>query len=124
MTTQLIDIDGQRLTIRRGTSPTHVFQVYEQGTTTPKNLVGATETTLAIGFDQNTVVRDLMLTLGNGVTHNGAGGLISVSFTTVQTEALPVGLRWAELWITDSSGRRDLSGAGPAIITDSMITVP
>lgn len=129
MTTTLLDTNGDPLMIRRGTSPTHTFQVYEQGTTTPKNLTGASEVTFVIAFDRNAASRDLMLTLGNGITHNDAGGLVSVSMTAQQTEALGItGIsavnRWCEIWITDSQGRRDLVGEGPCIIYDSTVTVP
>lgn len=112
------------MTIRRGTTPTFVFNVVEQGTAEPKNLVGATEVTLAIGVRREARERDLMITLGAGVTHNGTGGVITAILTAEQTEGLPIGHRWAELWITDLQSRRDLIGEGTCIVLDTLITVP
>lgn len=124
MTTTLLDEDGNELTIRRGTSPTHIFACVLKGTSTPKNLTGATEVTLAIAAGRNAASRDLMLTLASGITHDDAGGIISAAFTKEQTEALPVGRRWAELWVTDSDGRRDIVGDGVCKVLDTLTTVP
>jgi hypothetical protein len=124
MTSPLVDSDGDVLTIHRGTSPTHTFAVVIEGTSTPKPLTGATEVTFAIASGRAAASRDLMLTLGSGTSHDGSGGVVSVAFTKEQTEALPVGRRWAELWITDSGGRRDLVAAGACIVKDSLTTVP
>ena len=124
MTTRLRDINGDRLTLRRGTSPTLIFAVVEAGTTTPKSLIGATEVSLAIGAKNSAAARTLLITLEEGITHDGAGGLVTVTLTAAQTEALPVGTSWAELWITDSTGQRDLAGAGACAVVDTLITVP
>jgi hypothetical protein len=124
MTTLLRDVDGQPMTIRRGTSPTFVFNVTEAGTTTPKNLNGATEVSLAIGLSRHARARDLLLTLGDGISHDGPGGTVTAALTAVQTEALPTGTRWAQLWITDFEGRRDVPGEGECVIYDSLVSVP
>ena len=123
MTTFLIDANGNPPTIRRGTTPTFTFAV-KNPDGTPKNLLGATEATFAIAFDRNPAARDLQLTLGSGVSHDGTGGNVTVVFTASQTEALPLGLRWAEIWITDSAGRRDLVGEGKCPILETLVTVP
>jgi hypothetical protein len=123
MTTTLADAAGNPPTIRRGTSPTFTFAV-KNPDGTPKNLVGATEATFAIAFDRNPAARDLQLTLGDGVTHDGADGNVTVAFTKEQTDALPVGNRWCELWLTDFAGSRDLVGEGKIAIIETLVTVP
>lgn len=127
MTSRMIDGDGKPLTIRRGTSPSYVFAVTVEGTGAAKDLTGATEATFAIGLSRGAQARDLTLTLGNGVEHDGTGGTITVSLTSAQTEALPLdnsGRRWAELWVRDSAGRRDLIAADQCLILDTLITTP
>jgi hypothetical protein len=127
MTTTLQDIDGNLMTIRRGTSPTFVFNVVEHGTTNPKNLVGATEISLTIAARRQARARDLVLSLGTGITNGGANGVVTVVMTKQQTEALPTGNRWSELWITDLNGRRDLVGEGVCVVLDTtshVITSP
>jgi hypothetical protein len=61
------------------------------------------------------------------VTHDGAGGHVTVVLTAAQTELLPapggIGKRWAELWVTDLEGRRDLVAAGPCFVYDTLIYV-
>ena len=124
MTTTLIDTFGRPLTLRRGASPTHVFNVVEEGTSNPKNLTGASEITFAIAPSAKSNTRLLELTLDDGVTHTGDGGVVSVPFTAAQTEALPVGTLYCELAITDFDGRRDVVGAGDCIVHDSLVAVP
>jgi hypothetical protein len=124
VTTTLIDTTGQPLTIRRGSSPTHTFNILEAGTTNPKNLIGATEVTFVIAAGRRATKRDLMLTLGNGTSHNGAGGVVSVAMTAAQTEGLPDGDRYCELWVTDLEGRRDVVGEGLCKVLNTLVTVP
>lgn len=123
MTTKLLDANGQAPTFYRGTSPSLTFAVTVAGTSTPKDLTGASEASFAIAPYRAAASRDLLLTLGDGVTHNDTGGVVTVALTAEQTEALPVGRRWLELWITDSQGRRDMVGAGDCFIYDTLITV-
>lgn len=124
MTSALIDSRGQPMQIRRGTSPTFTFNITEAGTTNPKNLTAASEITMAISARREARGYNLVLTLGNGVSHDGEGGHVTVVLTKEQTEALPTGSKWVELWITDNQGRRDLPGAGQCLVLDSLITVP
>lgn len=126
MTTTLIDDAGNPPTIRRGTSPTFVFAVEDLSAspTAPKNLTGATEVSFAIARHRGAPVRDLLLTLGQGVSHDDAGGNVTVVLSAAQTEALAYGDRWCELWITDSQGRRDLVGEGACQVFDNLVGVP
>lgn len=121
MTTELLDSAGKRLTIRRGTTPSPTFAVKVAGTTTPKSLIGASEVSLAIGTSPAATSRLLLLTLADGITHDGAGGVVTAAFSAEQTEALPVGQLWAELWVTDAAGVRDLVGAGVCAVLDTLI---
>lgn len=124
MTSKLVDDKGRHLTIRRGTSPSHTFAITVEGTTEPKNLMGAIEVTFAIASSREAAARDLMLTLDNGVSHNGTGGVVTVSFTKDQTEGLAARkMGWAELWITDAAGRRDLVAEGRCEVLDTLITL-
>lgn len=121
----LLDTDGNPLTIRRGTSPTLQFEVHERTFGfPPKSLVGATEITFMIAARRSATVVDLMVTLGDGVSHDGTGGVVTVELTSAQTESLsaPGGksTRWVELWITDIDGKRDLAGAGVCIVYDTL----
>jgi hypothetical protein len=116
-----LDSDGNTIQWRRGTSPTHTVQVYEKGTTNPKNLTGATEIAFAMGAARGATARQLLLNMSDGITHNGAGGVISIPFSTAQTEAMTPGRPWCELWITDSAGRRDLILEGLGEVFDTLI---
>lgn len=124
MTSTLIDNFGKPISIRRGTSPVFTFTIVVEGTTDPKNLVAAEEIIFAIGARREARSYDLILTLGNGVTYDGEGGHVTVALTKEQTEALPLGNRWAELIITDNIGQRDIPGAGTCFVYDSLTTVP
>ena len=123
MTTTLLDADGNPPTVRRGTSPTMTFAI-KNADGTAKNLTGATEASFAVARAANATTRLLLIELGNGVSHDGDAGNVSVTFTDLQTEALPPGPLWCELWITDFTGLRDLPGAGSFIVYDSLVTVP
>jgi hypothetical protein len=123
MTTPLRDVDGQPLTFRRGTSPSHTFAVKVAETGLPKSLIGATEVSLAIGATKAAASRLLLLTLADGMSHDGAGGVVTATFTIAQTEALPPGQLWAELWIRDAAGNRDLVAAGSCVVFESLINV-
>lgn len=124
MTTRLVDADGKKLEIRRGTSPTLVFTVTDKNTGSAKNLAGATEVTFVIGSSSAATARDLIMTLADGVTHTGVLGVVSVPLTDEQTEALTVGRRWCELWIKDANGVRDLVGEGDCLVRNTLINVP
>jgi hypothetical protein len=120
----LVDTSGERLTIARGTSPILTFNVIDKFTGETKNLTGAAECTFVLAAYSSASARDLVLTLGDGVAHNGVGGTVTVSLTTAKTEALPLGHnRWAELHLTDSQGRRDVIG-GYCDVVDTLTTVP
>jgi hypothetical protein len=67
MNTTLRDANGQSMTIRRGTSPVFTFAIVDGETGLPKNLIG-TEIVFAISSRRETRVRDLVLTLGSGIT--------------------------------------------------------
>ena len=124
MTSKLVDDKGRHLTIRRGTSPSHTFAITVEGTTQPKNLTGATEVTLAIASSREATTRDLTLTLDGGVSHTGTGGVVTVTLTDAQTEGLAARkMGWAELWITDAAGRRDLVAEGRCEVLDTLITL-
>jgi hypothetical protein len=118
MTSPLYDTNGQPLTIYRGTSLAYTINVADADTGGPKNLEGATECTVTISARPQASTRDLVLTYGNGVSHNGTGGTITFIPSKEQTEALPLGKRMAEVWVTDIEGRRDLF-TGPCYVIDT-----
>jgi hypothetical protein len=122
VTTTLIDADGNPPTIRRGTSPTFVFPIEDLtvSPTQPKNLTGASEVAFCIARYAGAQSLDLSLTLGTGTSHDGVGGNVTVVMTKEQTETLPYGHRWCELWITDNAGRRDIVGEGECVIMDNL----
>jgi hypothetical protein len=118
MTSPLYDTSGQALTLYRGTSLPYVINVLDADTNGPKNLEGATECSVVISARPQASTRDLVLTLGNGVSHNGVGGTITFIPSKEQTEALPLGKRMAEVWVTDLEGRRDVF-TGPCYVIDT-----
>ena len=128
MTTTLLDADRVPPTIRRSASATFVFPVTDVSVspTVAKNLTGATEVSFVIGHDRNSPSPDLVLTLDDvpeTVSHDSAGGNITVQIAKAVTETLPVGTRWCELWITDAAGRRELVGEGACAIHDTLLPV-
>lgn len=122
MTSPLVDIAGATLSIRRGTSPTHTFAIKNRDGTA-KNLVGATEITFAVAESRDAEIRDLQVLLGAGTSHDGESGIVTLVLTATQTESLPIGMRWCELWITDSIGRRDVVGEGWCPVYDTLVAV-
>lgn len=129
MTTTLLDADGNPPTIRRGESFKFTFAVTDPSIspTAPKNLTGALEVSFMIGFDRTAIERDLILTLADSpttVSHDDDGGNVTVQGSAEQSEALPYGTRWCELWITDATGQRRLVGEGACPVHDTMATVP
>lgn len=109
---------AQDAEVARGEAVTLVFTVTAGAAATRADWYVAADRRTAAGD------RDLVLSSADGgpvlVTVSGSDAVVRVPLTTAQTEALPVGVRHHELWITDSGGKPLKVAEGGLTVLDSL----
>ena len=112
-------LTGQNFSLRRGEDRTVRF-VVEGG-------AGTTAAFWYTGANKASAVRDLALaTGGNGITMVDVGldCNIDVTVTKEQSELLPLGWRYHELWGINSSGSDRHYSEGGMVVEESLRTIP
>lgn len=109
--------EGQNDKVRRGQDRILRFTVAASA--------GATAAQWYLAATDSTPVADQDLRLstgGNGVTiaDQGADLIVEVALSAAQTEALPVGRRFHQLWITDVQGKALPVAEGTFTVVDSL----
>ena len=112
-------IIGQNFSLRRGEDRTIRFLI-EGG-------AGTTTATWYTAVNKAAAARDLTLTSGGGgilITAVGADVHVDVTISKVQSEALPLGWRYHELWGVDASGQDRHFSEGGMVVEESLRTIP
>jgi hypothetical protein len=111
-------LTGQNFSLRRGEDRTVRFIVE-----------GGASTSAAYWYtsaNKASSVRDLSLATGNGIVVNDSGPdcHVDVTITKTQSEALPLGWRYHELWGVDASGQDRHYSEGGMVVEESLRTIP
>lgn len=118
----LRDINGEYPTIRKSANATLKF-IVQNADGSLMDLTNIVEIYFSIAAYQTATVRDLLVTMDDGLSHNNEGGTITLNISPEQSSLLTSGQRWAEIWTVDGDGNVLVRGAGPCNIVDSLIAI-